>query len=637
MKNPLPLHQGQMATDQSKFERYGLRFNAEQFDNAQVERYMLQQGGLWTDEKGQSFGNGLEYHFKQYWSLLWPEDDQTWWTDLILKNVLANQFTSLVGPASSWKSGTIGRIALMDWSLFPDCTSILMSSTDMEGLRARIYGETTMLWRRASERHEWFPGHPIDHKCVITNEDVEEEKARDLRNSIVGVPCKTASGQFIGMGKYAGRKNRRVWCIADEFAFMHLSILQGQDNLISNGGNLIPGIVRDATRKDNGKPLPGYKCVFILNPNPSVPNNPGDVVSEPEASWGSIPDDGKTKVWKCKKHPQHPVKCVCINLDSLDSPNTPYPLDKPKFQNLAGPHKLLNYTEGSESYYSQGRGVFKFGLAAFKIITKEVCDQFHAFDSLTWEGSSPTTKIGMCDAAYGIVGGDRCPVGWLEFGKCVDGVIRLWVREYWLVPIVFKKDCIPEDQIAMFCKEKMESAGVPPENFFFDGRGSLAMSFARAWSPAVNAVEFGGIPTERPAGPDLYTMGEHGVRRLQTARERYVNFCSELWWAWRYVVESDQMRGLLLEIVIDGQPREWKKIRNDKIQVETKRDMKKRTGISPDLADMLVVGIEGARRKGFSISKLAIPDKNISKGSQFLQKQADKYAQLLKSKQLTSA
>jgi hypothetical protein len=572
--------------------------------DAEIERYMIQQGGRWM-RRGREVGEGLVHHFKAYWAELWPDDSQTWWTDLILKEVLENQFISLVGPASSWKTGTVSRIALMDWSCFPDCTTILQSSTTMEGLRSRIFGETTKMWKAASEIHDWFPGNPIDNKCVIAFENLEEEKARDIRNGIIGIPCKTSSGKFVGMGTYSGRKNRRVWCLGDEFQHMELSILGAQDNLISNGPNLVPGIIRDKESIEHGKPLRGYKCVFISNTNPSRPGNPADIVSEPENGWGSVLDDDKTKVWNCKKLPNHPVKCRCINLDAMDSPNTPHPIDNPKWVHLAGPHKLLNYTEGSESYWSMGRGKFKFGLAAFKVVTKEVCDQFHAFDSVIWDGKSATTKIGMCDAAYGSTGGDRCTLGWLEFGKCVDGKERVLLHPYWLVPVQVRDDMIPEDQIAMFCKDKMESAGVTPQNFFFDGRGSLAMSFARIWSPQVNAVEFGGTPTERAAGPDIYTTDDKKARRLKTAREAYVNFVTELWWSWRYVIESDQMRGLTLDVVFDAQPRDWSKTKNDKIQVEPKHETRKRTGCSPDIADMVVTGIEGARRRGFVISKLA--------------------------------
>lgn len=620
--------------------KYGLQWPAD-FDDAQIEREMIRNGGFFEFDD-QKLGLGLLAHFKNYWSLLWPEDSQTWWTDLILQNIIDNTFVSVVGPASAWKSGTVSRMALMDWSCWPDCTSVIMSSTDMEGLRSRIYGETTKMWKSASERYDWFPGHPIDSKCVITYTDVEEENARDIRNSIVGVPCKTSSGAFVGMGKYSGRKNRRVWCLADEFQFMQLSILQGQDNLISNDdGSGIMGGRYGPDHPDpmeRGKSRRFYRCVFIGNTNPSVRDNPLDVVSEPEFGWGSIPEatveSGKTRVWKCKRHPKHPVQCTCVNLDGLDSPNSIFPVDKPRWTHLAGPHKLRNYVEGSESYWSNGRGVFKFGLDAFKIITKEICEQFKAFDDLQWE--SEPEKIGMCDAAYGGAGSDRCPLGWLQFGKCTDGKMRIKFMEMWLVPVTIRKDMIAEDQIAFYCKQKMEAYGVKPENFFFDGRGTLAMSLSRIWSPNVNALEFGGTPTERPAGPDLYMVDEKtGEKRLKTAREAFSKFVTELWMSTRYIIESDQMRGLTMDIVLDAQPREWRKVRGDKIEIESKVDLRERTGVSPDLADMLVTGVEGARRRGFVIDKLAPPSKKLPANDWFA-KMAEKQKSLLQSRQLQS-
>lgn len=575
-------------------------------DDAQIERSMIQNGGQW-ERKGKSVGEGLVFHFKSYWRLLWPDDFQTRWTDLMLTEILKNQFTSLVGPASSGKTATVSRLALMDWSCFPDCTTVMVSSTTMDDVRNRIYGEIQKLWNTAHEAYEWFPGHPIDSRCVITLDEAEPDKARDIRNSIVGVPCKTSSGRFMGMGRFAGRKNRRVWCIGEEFQFMELSILEAQNNLVSNGPNLVPGIIRNEHDPENGKPLRGYKAVFTGNPNPSRPGNPLDVISEPEMGFGSIDEDNKTKVWDCKKLPSYPVKCRCINLDAADSPNGDFPIDKPRWVHMAGPHKLQLYTEGSESYWSQGRGVFKFGLATFKVITKEICDQNHAFDAPVWSGNKSMVKIGGVDASYG--GGDRCPTGWMEFGPCVDGVTRMFFHPLWLVPITIRKDMTPEDQIAVFCKQKMESVGVPPENFFFDGRGSLAMSFASLWSPMVNSVEFGGSPTERPAGPDIYVVDRKtGQRRIKTAKEHFSKFVSELWWSWRYAIESDQVRGLELEVVLDAQPREWYKVAGDRIEIETKIDMRKRTGISPDLADFAAICVEGARRRGFQISKLANED-----------------------------
>ena len=71
------------------------------------------------------------------------------------------------------------------------------------------------------------------------------------------------------------------------------------------------------------------------------------------------------------------------------------------------------------------------------------------------------------------------------------------------------------------------------------------------------------------------------------------------------------IRGLTNDIVLDAQPREWYKVAGDKIEIEVKRDMKKRTGVSPDLADYACSGVEGARRRGFIIERIAakVPEK----------------------------
>lgn len=582
----------------------------DEWDDAYIEREILRHGGTIIID-GRKHGLGLFQHFKNYWSLLWPDDSQTWWTDLILKEILANKFTGLVGPASSWKTGTSARIALMDWSLFPECTMVIMSSTDMEGLRSRVYGETLKMWGRAKGIYDWFPGHPIDHKCVIANDDIDEDAIRDLRNGIIGVPNKTADGKVQGLGKFAGRKNTRVWAVCDETQFCERSFLDAQNNLSRNGPNLVPGFKMDEFGDpfldSRGDPIPlnGYKAVFIGNPNPTRPENCLHLVCEPESGWASIPENGKTKTWDAKRVPNSVVRARVVALDSFDGPNNAYPLESPRWPELCSLKGLADYQEGSESYWTQGRGVVKLGLAGLKIITRELCDQFHAFDSLVWTGE-PTTKIGGADIAYGGVGGDRCVCGWLEFGKCVDGVVRILFHPWVEVPIRINPELIPEDQIAFFIKSQMEAAGVSPENFFFDGRGSMAVSFSRIWSPKVNALEFGGRPSDRPVGPDImFVDPKTKQRRHKLAHEHYVRFVGELWWSARYAIESNQVRGLTLDTVMDAQPREWTKAKGDKIDIETKADMRKRTGCSPDLADLMCIQIEGARRRGFQIAKLA--------------------------------
>jgi hypothetical protein len=78
-----------------------------------------------------------------------------------------------------------------------------------------------------------------------------------------------------------------------------------------------------------------------------------------------------------------------------------------------------------------------------------------------------------------------------------------------------------------------------------------------------------------------------------------------LWFSIRYAVEAGQVRNLPEDVMEEGCKREWRLVRGNKKEVETKEEMKERTGQSPDLFDWLSIIVEMARRKGFQISRLA--------------------------------
>lgn len=598
----------------SKSSNFIVKYNTKWYetDDAGIEMAAIRAGGTWKNAKKELCGNGLLFHYKALQSLFWPNESHTRWTDLILTEILQNRVTCVVGPGSSWKTHTCAKYALTDYICFPRGTGIIISSTDIKGLERRVWGDIKQLHRDAKELYDWVPGNVVDYLHIIATDNIEEDGSRVMKDGIFCVPCVSSSGQFVGMGKYVGFKNDRVRFIADESQFMAMSFLEAQSNYIHN---------------------PDYKFIPIGNPNPTNPENPLHFIADPKGGFGSIPDDCKTKVWDCKF-----MNGRCINLDGRDSPNYDYPSDQPvhwpKLTNRTT-LKLIEETYGKESeqYYSQGCGVIKLGVAGRKIITRELCEQFRALDGIVWMGEA-RVKIGMLDAAYSGIGGDRCVLGWLEFGTCSDGQSRILMHEPIIVPVVVRKDLMAEDQIAMFCREQMEIEGVEPKNFFFDGRGSLATRIAALWSAEVNAVEFGGKPTQRPVHNDMYLVDKDGLRRLKRSDEHYSKFVSELWWSSRYAIEADQIRGLTLDVILDGTPREWKKVAGDKIEIETKKDMKQRTFKSPDLYDMFVIGIEGARRRGFEIKGLSKSSEKQS-GPGWLELESKQYEQAIQSQLLT--
>ncbi len=592
-----------------KILRYGHKWKPDEYDDAQIECYCIQQSEAWRTKAGTT----LYTHFKSLFRIFWNEDDDHRWEDEILKAILDNQFTTVMGCAASTKTTTAAKYALCFYAAFPRGTSILISSTDLRGLELRVFGRIKELIGRAKEKFDWFPGFIIDSKKVVTTDNIEAEAVRDLRQGIICIPCLSSSGSFVGLGRYIGIHNERVVFIGDEFQLMQLSLIEAIPNLLNNKF---------------------FKAVFLGNP--LAQGDPLDYVSEPEAGWMEIGIPTKTIRWQTRY-----MKGLCLNLPGLDSPNFDYPEGSPdKYPYMVGRRKVEQIKESygaeSQQFCSQILGVRIAGLNARKVITREICEKYGAFNKAIWKDSN-RIKVYAIDAAYGNVGGDRCMRMICEFGKDVNDKDIFNIESYKMIPVSALSVIPPDDQIAEFAKMECEANDIDPSHVFFDGRTLLASAFARLWSVHCNPVDFGGRVSERFVSMEMMIEDETGKRRLKRCDEHYSKFVTELWFSVRYAVESGQLRGMNDEILNDGMPREWKFTKGNKIEVEAKIDTKKRTGKSPDIFDSLVTALEGARRKGFIISKLGNPEKSKSSSDDWFKTQAAKLEKFRQSKQLQSA
>ena len=541
-----------------------------------IEMACIQQGGRWFKDEREC-GLGLVHHYNAMRNILWPHLDDHRWVQLCLEETTASKVTVLMGAGSTGKTHFAAWWGLCDYYCFQEHTCILVSSTDLRGLELRVWGEIKSLHSFATERFD-LPGHLIESKHAISTDVIDEGSIRDLRKGIIGIPC-VQNGKFVGLGKYLGIKQRRMRLIADEAQFMGAGFLNAFANLDKNTD---------------------FKAIILGNPNDIL--DPLGRAAEPKDGWGSHMEPEKTTVWDTRF-----MSGRCVNLVGTDSPNFDDPEGTPaKYPYLISRDKIANtkafFGHESPEYYSQCIGTMKIGSLVKRVLTRDLCTQFNANSrDIVWEGFP--TKICGLDAAYG---GDRCMCGYVEFGKDIHNITRILINKPVIVPIMATgKD--PEDQIAEFVKDYCRRNTIPPENFFHDstGRGSLGTSLARIWSAQCNPVEFGGSPTTRPVSLQHYIWDEKEHRkRLKQCKEHYSKFVTELWFSVRYAVEADQIRGLPESVMDEFCMREWTKVRGDKIEVEKKEDMKERVGRSPDEADWCSICIEGARRRGFQISRL---------------------------------
>lgn len=605
---------------QNKIPKYGVMWH-KTISPVSIELDCIRMGGRWLKKSGGYAGEGLHYHYKQFISLVWPWIKWHDWAERQLKCYLDYRIIGQIGPASTGKSFIPAACVLTDYYAWPECTTVMVSSTTRESLEMRVWGEIKKLHKDARINFSWLPGSLIEGKQrIVTDPRSESSEGRDFRNGIVGVPCKKGQS-FQGMEEYVGIKNKRLRLLADELQFLPRQFIDAISNLNKN---------------------PDFKCVGSGNPKETT--DALGVLCEPAAhlgGWdGGIDQMPQTKTWDIRF-----AKGICLQLVGTDSPNLDGKMGIPLITQEQIDADIAFYGKDSVQFSMMDMGMMPRGQGSHRVLTRQMCLKFQALEEPIWKDSN-RVRIGFLDAAYRGTGGDRCVFGEMQYGEeqmAADGstvisnlimqrsdVSRnrqlLALIDHIVVPISNKADDLPEDQIVNFVKEQCQQRGIPPSNFFFDCgmKASLASAFTRLWSNEVVPIDFGGEPSEKQVSNEIN----------MPCRKYYSKYVTELWYSVRHVVESRQFRGMTEDAMMEFCAREWMHVSGNRIEVEAKEKTKVKTGRSPDLADAVAIGVEGARRLGFKIAKLGSPQmkRQDNRWKTDLKKKAD---DLWRSKELT--
>lgn len=576
---------------------YGYPLWPSDADPLRIELACIKEGGSWT-YKGRKCGHGLPFHVKKAMKLLWPDMEWHRWADVIVDEFLARpKRTACWGPASSGKSFVFSRAALVMFYARPQGTTVLISSTTRDALQRRIWDYVVSsdkaardLHRDPRSRKSWLPGSLIESKMMLLA-DAKDEDNRSFKDGIVAVACKVGN-TFRGMSEYIGTKNEVVILVCDEAQFMPPGFLDSLANLESN-----------------------ERCYAAIMGNLPDVYNPLGMAAEPKIGWDALPDTDKTRVYATKW-----AGGTAIQLVGMDSPNLDFPEGAEPFKKLIGRRYIeqcrQNYGEESDKFNMFAAGKLPRGNMARTVFTKSQCVKFHAMEKVVW-GHQPVVRGYCLDAAYSGVGGDRTPGAPFVFGKDVTNKWRFWLGPITIYRGSDSAELSHSEAIAMQCMDECVAHGIGPEHVFYDGTGrsELTSAFARLWSAKVNAIEFGGVASEREAFTGEKWLEGEKAGDVKLCHEVFDRFVTELWFAIRHCILADQMRGLTEELIDESCQRKWEMVRGARYKIEPKdgeKDgkpvgMKARGLRSPDLGDCLAVGLEGARRLGFPLGKHETP------------------------------
>lgn len=577
---------------------------------ASIEMDMIRKGGRFVTPRTKKLvGNGLVFHYRELIKTLWPDILWHRWNQMIVDEYPDHRTICIIGPASSGKTNTAALLVLADYYCFPSCTTVIVCSTTRERLEDRVWGEIKSLHKRAKARVAWLPGNLIEgRQRLVTDHKSMAEEGRDFRNGVVGVACKKGA-DYVGLGDFAGLKNKRVRLLGDELSLLPRAFVDALSNLDKN---------------------PDFKALGLGNPKDTL--DALGILAEPSAElggWeGGVDQVEKSKTWKTKR-----PSGVCIQLVGTDSPNLDGKLGIPLIDQAAIERDISFYSRDSLHFTMMNLGMMPRGQGSRRVITREMCRKFGALEQPIWK-TNTQTQIGFLDAAYRGVGGDRCVFGHISFGEegiyaanlpgneLISAILSqrtdippgrkiLYLVDLVIVPLKVR-DTVGapvnevEDQITDFCMTQCKQRNIPPENFFYDSgmRTSLVTSMTRLWSTQTNPIDCGGKPSDRKVSEGIDIM----------CKDYYSKRITEFWYSVRLTIEAGQFRGMRDDVMNEGCMREYKSVGANKIEVETKDEMKAKTGRSPDLFDALAIGVEGARQRGFSIGKLAKPRPNRRNG-----------------------
>lgn len=504
-------------------------------------------------------GLGKYWHCRNAIDLLWNYEGSTmkfdWhpWAERMIEEACENKYLSVAGCASSGKSDSYAIYGIVCFLADPVNTRVLVTSTTLKDSRLRIWGRIKEYWNALPGA----PGKLVDSQGLIKYVD-SETGAADESSGIVLIAGESKKEKE-SIKKLIGFKRRRIVLLADELPELSPTILEAAlSNLDSN---------------------PFFQLVGIGNPNSRFDAH--GVFSKPKDGWGSVPataDEWETDLGKC------------IRFDAELSPNVlagkvlyPYLCTEEK---LTAKKKELG--EDSLLYWRMFRGFWCPTGSEAGIYSEADITQFGADDrAVRW--ATVAHRIAFLDTSF-TAGGDRAMVymGWV--GETIAGnKVLLFDPEGQVLSEDVSSPKAFGFQIAEQFRDLCKKEQIPVTSVGIDTTGGgapFADIVSVVWGSGFHRCLFSGSASSKPVS----------ASDPRTCEEAFSNRVSELWGIGPQYIRSGQIKGIGKTLAREMTSRLYTTV-GTKVQVESKKKMKARTGKSPDEADAAFGLLDLARER----------------------------------------
>ena len=518
-----------------------------------------------------------EYLFWEIADILWnsdpdePKFEKHKWSYEIIHHACRETYLSIGGAANVGKSYVCAGWGIVNWLCDPANTIVLMTSTDREGAKKRVWGCMKNLL-------DMVPEPPMKESYSIGAVPYWDGVKKPSSTAGIFLVTADKSKDKDKVGKLIGIHAPRVFLIADELSDISENVLSAAT------GNL--------------EKNPYFQMIGMSNPSSRF--DPFGLMATPKGGWTSVNEEVDYE-WMTRYGRY-------IRIDSELSPNIvedtspEYPSDVfyvylPTDESIE--KDLSNFGDSPEearksrNYMRFNRAIFFDGGEEENLYSESAFMKAGALDRTVM---FRPTLIAGCDPSFSS-GGDNTVMVFLEegFDSHTQHVVQFKEMVYLYEDSTDKEN--PRtlqiaDKIIAECKKR----GIPPENFALDASSGAGKTLADVlqlqWgSNAFLRVEFGGAASDRRIKNDSNVTG----------KDRYANRASELFFMGQTYLIGRQLYGIPPIIAKQFSQRAVlppKKGPNGiRLQVEPKKLFKARVGKSPDEQDAYLVAVELARTR----------------------------------------
>lgn len=522
---------------------------------------------------------GALHHFKQFVDCIWnhPKSTQKFiWTpyaEEIFSACIKEKFIAVAGHAASGKSHAAAMWAVVMFLMRPTKTAVMTTSTNLKEARRRVWGKVKDFWSQAcmtccGEDH--LPGKMVDSQGFIRC--TQGDRSSDT-SGVMLIPGEK-SQEKESIGKLIGFHNEIVILIADEHPELSENLLVAADtNLNVN---------------------PHFQMLSLGNPKSRF--DAFGTFIEPEDGWESI--NLESYQWRGKS------KAYVIRFDGAKCPNVELK-QGPGEESYPG---ILHYDAWLHALdkYGANSAHFMRMFRAFPMANQELDAIYYEEDfikynslqsskSIPWE--DPPTIIAVCDPSYEH-GGDKAVAyfGLCGFAKGQSDEKRKKVLVL-TERVQLDEDMVQQDkeskpeQIAKLFISACKSRGVQPRHVAVDhtgGGGGFSTALSIFWSNDFLKVQFQSKASTSPVS----------MTDKRPGHEVYTNCRSEIWYSGKEFLRTGQWKlgeGKHTKIIINELTASRYDTVANRLKVESKEEMKKRIGRSPDDADSALLGLHLCR------------------------------------------